>query len=87
MWILLTEFGLHWQSTILAFLIYLDSREPTRQQDKNPEFWTYMKEILPLLSQNQYYKKFKYGDAKGSELIKYIDHIRYFQNVLENSFK
>lgn len=63
----------------------LDARELARELGKNPNIWHDLKEVLPLLSQKKYYKKLRYGYARGSEPVKYIDRIRYYQDVLVNS--
>jgi membrane-bound lytic murein transglycosylase F len=49
--------------------------------DKNK--WTSMKQILPLLSKRQYYKKTKYGYARGREPVKYIENILIYYDILK----
>ncbi len=63
----------------------MDARQLARDLGKNPGNWHDMREVLPLLSQQQYYKKLKYGYARGSEPVKYVDRIRYYQDVLLNA--
>lgn len=65
----------------------LDARKLAIKQGKNPGIWADIKEVLPLLSQKQHYKNLKYGYARGSEPVKYIDRIRYYQDVLLNTLK
>jgi len=60
----------------------LDARKLARELGKSPSTWLDLKEVLPLLSKKKYYKKLKYGYARGSEPVKYIDQIRYYQDVL-----
>jgi len=71
----------------VGFAHLLDARALARQLGKNPSTWHDLKEVLPLLSQKQYYKTLKYGYARGAEPVKYIDRIRYYQDVLVNTLK
>lgn len=50
--------------------------------DKN--VWTDLKTVLPLLSQKKYYKTLKYGYARGSEPVKYVDSIYEYRDILVN---
>jgi len=69
----------------VGFAHLLDARKLARELGKNPGTWHDMRDVLPLLSQKKYYKKLKYGYARGSEPVKYIDRIRYYQDVLVNA--
>ena len=69
----------------VGFAHLLDARKLARDLGKSPSTWNDMREVLPLLSQKKYYKKLKYGYARGSEPVKYIDRIRYYQDVLVNA--
>jgi len=71
----------------VGFAHLLDARALARQLGKSPSTWHDMKEVLPLLSQKQYYKNLKYGYARGAEPVKYIDRIRYYRDVLINSLR
>jgi membrane-bound lytic murein transglycosylase F len=59
-----------------------DARELARQQGKNPDLWHDLKQILPLLSQKKYFRKLKYGYARGTEPVRYVDRIRNYQDML-----
>ena len=50
--------------------------------DKN--IWSDLKKVLPLLAQKKYYKTLKFGYARGSEPIKYVEAIYEYKNILEN---
>lgn len=63
----------------------LDARKLARDLGKSPSTWHDLKEVLPLLSQKKYYIDLKYGYARGLEPVKYIDRIRYYQDVLVNA--
>jgi membrane-bound lytic murein transglycosylase F len=69
----------------IGFGHLLDARKLARDLGKSPSTWHDLKEVLPLLSQKKYYKKLKYGYARGTEPVKYIDQIRYYQDVLVNA--
>jgi len=71
----------------IGFGHLLDARQLARQQEKDPGTWHDIKEVFPLLSQKKHYKKLKYGYARGLEPVKYIDRIRYYQDVLINTLK
>lgn len=50
--------------------------------DKNR--WNEFKTVLPLLTQEKYYKKLKYGYARGTEPVIYVKNILNYKNILEN---
>ena len=60
-----------------------DARQLARAQGKKPDKWHDLKTVLPLLSQKKYYKKLKYGYARGSEPVRYVQRIRNFHDILE----
>lgn len=59
-----------------------DARKITKQQGGDPDRWVEVKERLPLLKQKKYYKKTKYGYARGDEPINYVDNIRRYYDTL-----
>ncbi len=59
-----------------------DARIITQQQGGNPDKWADVKSRLPLLQKSKWYKKTKYGYARGSEPVKYVDNIRRYYDVL-----
>lgn len=40
---------------------------------------------MPLLSQKRYYRSLKYGYARGSEPVRYVESIYDYRDILENS--
>jgi membrane-bound lytic murein transglycosylase F len=50
--------------------------------DKNT--WRDLKAVLPLLSQKRYYRTLKYGYARGSEPVRYVESIYDYKDILEN---
>ncbi len=60
-----------------------DAQTLAREFGKNPNSWQELKEILPLLSQKKYYKKLKYGYARGNEPVRYVDRILNYHDILK----
>ena len=65
----------------------LDARELAVRLGKNPDSWSDLAEVLPLLSRKQYYKTLKYGYARGYEPVAYVQRIRDYQDILEKELK
>jgi membrane-bound lytic murein transglycosylase F len=63
-----------------------DAQALARKLGKNPHLWIDMKEVLPLLSEKQYYKDLKYGYARGNEPVQYVTRIREYDDILVNYF-
>lgn len=61
-----------------------DAQELAQEQGLNPRLWSDLNEILPLLSDRRYYTKLKYGYARGTEPVRYVQRIREYRLVLEN---
>ncbi|MDZ7924298.1 MAG: membrane-bound lytic murein transglycosylase MltF [Marinagarivorans sp.] len=66
----------------IGFFHLEDARKLTQDQGANPNLWSDVKERLPLLTKRQYYKKTRYGYARGHEAITYVNNIRNFFNVI-----
>lgn len=64
-----------------------DARQLAEEQGKNPNLWAEIKTVLPLLSQKKYYKKLKYGYARGMEPVHYVQRIRQYKTVLQESLE
>lgn len=65
-----------------------DAQTLARKLNKNPYSWIDIKEVLPLLTQKKYYRKLKYGYARGNEPVKYVDAIQnYFDIIQKNEAK
>jgi membrane-bound lytic murein transglycosylase F len=60
-----------------------DARALADDLDLDPDNWRDLKGVLPLLSQKKYYKKLKYGYARGSEPVSYVRQIRNYRNILQ----
>jgi len=60
-----------------------DAREITRKRNKNPNLWIDVKESLPLLAKKKWYKKTRYGFARGWEPVRYVENIRSYYDILK----
>ncbi len=63
----------------------LDAQKLAVKLDKNPNSWKDIKDVLPLLTQKKYYKKLKYGYARGNEPVKYVDAIQNYFDIIQKS--
>ncbi len=61
----------------------IDAQKILIKQGKNPNKWTNMQHALPLLAKKKYYKKTKYGYARGWEPVKYVTNIRRYYDILK----
>ena len=61
----------------------MDARRIASQKGLNPDLWSDVRSVLPLLSQKRYYRKTRYGYARGLEPVRYVQRIRNFQDILE----
>ncbi|MEO5377371.1 MAG: membrane-bound lytic murein transglycosylase MltF [Magnetococcus sp. DMHC-6] len=61
----------------------LDARQLAKSLGKNPDVWWDLKDVLPLLSNEKYYKNLTRGYARGSEPTIYVQKIRYYYDLLE----
>jgi len=61
-----------------------DAQKLARRMGFNPNIWSDLKKILPLLSQKKYYKTLKYGYARGEEPVKYVDSIYNYMDIMKN---
>ncbi|WP_165856356.1 membrane-bound lytic murein transglycosylase MltF [Marinobacter sp. JSM 1782161] len=64
----------------------LDARTLARKLGKNPDSWSDMKDVLPLLAEEEYYAQLRYGYARGYEPVHYVTRIRNYRDVIESAF-
>ena len=69
----------------IGFGHILDARALARKMRLNPSVWNDIKQTLPLLAHKRYYRKLKYGYARGSEPVRYVESIYNFKDILENN--
>ena len=63
-----------------------DAMSLAKRMRLNQNSWSDLKKVLPLLSQRKYYKFVKYGYARGSEPVRYVEAIYDYKDILENLF-
>lgn len=61
----------------------LDARKIAKERNLNPNVWSDLEKILPLLSYPKYYKKTKYGYCRGTEPVRYINRILTYYDILK----
>ncbi len=59
-----------------------DTRVLTQRQGGDPDVWKDVSERLPLLMQEKYYSKARYGYARGLEAQRYVRNIRNYFDIL-----
>lgn len=60
----------------------MDARRITKMKKQNPNAWSDVKDNLPLLHEKQWYKKTRYGYARGREAQQYVNNIRQYRKTL-----
>ncbi|MEG3639539.1 membrane-bound lytic murein transglycosylase MltF [Magnetococcus sp. PR-3] len=59
-----------------------DARRLAKEQQLNPNRWSDLRNVLPLLSQRKYFKDLKYGYARGAEPVRYVAKVRHYHDIL-----
>jgi membrane-bound lytic murein transglycosylase F len=59
-----------------------DARIITKDRGGDPNRWIDVKQSLPLLARKKWYKKTRYGYARGWEPVKYVENIRQYYEYL-----
>lgn len=65
----------------------LDARRLAGQLGRDPDSWADMREVLPLLTEPEYYKNLRYGYARGYEPVHYVQRIRNYRDVIVTAFE
>ncbi|WP_457745368.1 membrane-bound lytic murein transglycosylase MltF [Sulfurimonas sp.] len=60
-----------------------DAMKLAKRLGLNPNVWSDLKIVLPLLSQKKYYRDLKFGYARGAEPVKYVEAIYNYKDILE----
>ena len=61
----------------------LDAQEIALERGLNPNSWSDLKEVLPLLSYSKYYKNSRYGYCRGREPVEYVTGILTYYDILK----
>lgn len=59
-----------------------DARILTKQKKLNPDKWLDVRESLPLLEEEAWFSKTKYGYARGKEPVVYVENVRNYYDLL-----
>ncbi|HBH36310.1 MAG TPA: lytic transglycosylase F, partial [Gammaproteobacteria bacterium] len=59
-----------------------DARLMTRVLGGNADSWPDVRQRLPLLAEERFYSKLKYGQARGDEPVTYVDNILKYYDLL-----
>ena len=59
-----------------------DARILTQRMGGNPDRWSDVRQHLPLLSDEAYYKTLRRGYARGREPVTYVDNVRSYYDLL-----
>ena len=59
-----------------------DARQITDTRGHNPDKWIDIKSSLPYLAKSKWYKKTRYGYARGWEPVRYVENIRSYYDIL-----
>ena len=59
-----------------------DARILAQKEGTNPDKWAVVKKYLPRLSQKKWYKKTRYGYARGREPVRYVENVRSYYDIL-----
>ncbi len=60
-----------------------DARILAQTQGKNPDSWNDVRQFLPWLAQERWYRQARRGYARGWEPVRFVDQVRGFLAVLE----
>ncbi len=71
----------------IGYYHVIDAQKIAVKQGKNPDKWLDIQTTLPLLARKKWYKKTKYGYARGWEPVKYVTNIRRYYDLLEYQLK
>ena len=61
----------------------LDAQKIAKEKNLDPNVWSDLEQILPLLSYPEYYKKTAYGYCRGTEPVRYINRILTYYDILK----
>ena len=64
----------------------MGARKIATELYEDPDKWISIKRRLPLLTQKKWYKKLKYGYARGYEPVLYVQNIRRYYDILRRLF-
>ncbi len=66
----------------IGFAHLRDARDLARKLGKNPDLWSTLRTVLPLLGEKRYYHDLDHGYARGLEAVRYVRRIRNYADIL-----
>ncbi|MDY6825261.1 MAG: membrane-bound lytic murein transglycosylase MltF [Thermodesulfobacteriota bacterium] len=60
-----------------------DAQQIAREKGLDPAKWSSLKKTLPLLRNRKYYKDTRYGYARGTEPVRYVERILTYYDILK----
>jgi membrane-bound lytic murein transglycosylase F len=64
-----------------------DAQKIAEDKGWNANSWAGVSKALPLLRFSRYYKKTKYGYARGTEPVRYVNRIYTYYDIIKNKYK
>jgi len=61
----------------------LDAQKIAKERNLDPNSWSSLEEILPLLRYRKYYRKTKNGYCRGTEAVRYVNRILTYYDILK----
>ena len=60
-----------------------DAQKIIREHGSDPESWSSLLEVLPLLRMPEYYRETRFGYARGTESVRYVENIMAYYDILK----
>lgn len=60
-----------------------DAQKLAAEMGMNPESWSALQQVLPLLRYPKYYKQTEHGYCRGTEPVRYVKRIRTYYDILK----
>lgn len=64
----------------------LDARRLARQLGRDPDRWSDLRQTLPLLTEERYYRDLRHGYAPGHQPVHHVKRIRNYRDVIRPAF-
>jgi membrane-bound lytic murein transglycosylase F len=61
-----------------------DAQEIAGGKGLDPHSWSDLKTVLPLLARPEYYRRARHGYARGTEPVRYVEHILTYYDILRH---
>lgn len=71
----------------IGFYHLRDAMTLAKRANLDPYSWSDVKEVLPQLMEKQHYSTVKYGYARGTEPVRYVERIRDYSDVIRHITK